>query len=445
MSACVWYVSKYASLPAAGLGGTRAFLIMRELARAGHRAVMLISDSNHLTEVPRLTGPHLLETVEGVDVHWIRARKFTGAKSIGRILSWLDFEWRLFLFPKLGLPRPDLVIVSSLSLLTIFNGLWLRFRYRCRLVFEVRDIWPLTIIEEGGFSARNPLVMGLAMIERLAYRTADVIVGTMPNLVEHVAEVAPRHAPVHCVPFGVDIDMIEKSRPLPPTWVQEHIPGGKFVVCHAGTIGITNALDTLFDCARAMRERSDVHFLILGDGGLKSHYQALTADLPNVSFAGAVAKNQVGAALEACDLLYFSVHVSKVWNYGLSLNKVIDYMLAGKPIVASYSGYPTMVDEAGAGTAVPAGDPAALEAEILRYAEMEAGARRAIGQAGRNWLWRNRQYKDLAQRYLDIAVPSSYPRDVQAVTAMAGTDRTEIARPQKDHLPGSRLVGPSRD
>jgi hypothetical protein len=168
VSACVWYISKYAALPAAGRSGTRAFLIMRELARAGHRAVMLISDSNHLTEVPRLTGPHLLETVEGVDVHWIRTRKFTGAKTIGRILSWLDFEWRLFLFPKQGLPRPDLVIVSSLSLLTIFNGLWLKVRYRCRLVFEVRDIWPLTIIEEGGFSARNPLVMGLAMIERLA-------------------------------------------------------------------------------------------------------------------------------------------------------------------------------------------------------------------------------------------------------------------------------------
>ena len=248
------------------------------------------------------------------------------------------------------------------------------------------------------------LVMGLAAVERLAYRTADVIVGTMPNLAAHVSDVAPRHAPVHCVPFGVDLDMIEKARPLPPPWLQEHIPAGKFVVCHAGTIGITNALDTLFDCARAMRERSDVHFLILGEGGLKPYYQALTADLPNVSFAGAVAKDQVGAALEACDLLYFSVHVSKVWNYGLSLNKVIDYMLAGKPIVASYSGYPTMVDEAGAGTALPAGDPAALEAEIVRFAEMEPETRLAMGQAGRDWLWRNRQYRDLAERYLRIAL-----------------------------------------
>lgn len=443
MSACVWYVSKYAALPAAGRGGTRAFLIMRELARAGHRAVMLISDSNHLTEVPRLPGPHLLETVEGVDVHWIRTRKFTGAKSIGRILSWLDFELRLFLFPKRGLPRPDVVIVSSLSLLTIFNGLWLKFRYRCRLVFEVRDIWPLTIIEEGGFSPYNPLVMGLAAVERLAYRNADVIVGTMPNLAAHVSEVAPLHAPVHCVPFGVDVDMIKNARPLPPTWVQEHIPPGKFVVCHAGTIGITNALDTLFDCARAMRERSDVHFLILGEGGLKPHYEALTADLPNVSFAGAVAKDQVGAALEACDLLYFSVHVSKVWNYGLSLNKVIDYMLAGKPIVASYSGYPTMVDEAGAGTALPAGDPAALETEIVRYAEMEPEARRAIGQAGRDWLWRNRQYRDLAELYLQIALPDPGSSAGDDTDAPADRNLAEAVPSTRDHRRDSRPAVPA--
>lgn len=403
MSACVWYVSKYAALPAAGRGGTRAFLIMRELARMGHRAVMLISDSNHLTDVPRLAGRHLLETTEGVDVHWIRTRKFTGAKSVGRVLSWFDFELQLWLFPKRALPRPDVVIVSSLSLLTIFNGLWLKFRYRCRLVFEVRDIWPLTIVEEGGYSLRNPLVMGLAAVERLAYCSADVIVGTMPNLAAHVSEVAPRHAPVHCVPFGVDVDMIEKARPLPPGWLEEHIPVDKFVVCHAGTIGITNALDTLFECARAMRHRTDLHFLILGEGGLKSHYEAVAADLPGVTFAGAVAKDQVGAALAACDLLYFSVHDSRVWKYGLSLNKVIDYMLAGKPVVASYAGYTTMIEEADAGTIVTPRDPAALAAEIARYADMKPEARRAIGQKGRDWLLRNRQYRDLAQSYLSIA------------------------------------------
>ncbi len=406
MSACIWYISKYAALPAAGRGGTRAFLIMREFARLGNRAVMLISDSNHLTEVPVLTGTTLLQTVDGVDVHWVRTLKFEGAKSFGRMLSWLDFELRLFLFPKHHLPSPDVVIVSSLSLLTIFNGLWLKLRYRCRLVFEVRDIWPLTIIEEGGFSPCNPLVMGLAAVERLAYRRADVIVGTMPNLAAHVSQVARRHAPVHCIPFGVDADMFEKTQPLPAGWADLHVPEGKFVVCHAGTIGVTNALGVLFECARLMQDRTDVHFLIVGEGYLRPKFEAECADLDNVTFTGPVAKDQVQAVLAHSDVTYFSVLPSKVWSYGLSLNKVIDYMLAGKPILASYSGYPTMIDEAGSGTSVPAGDAGALRAEILRLAVMAPGDRAVMGDRGRKWLLQNRAYRTLAQNYLAVALPN---------------------------------------
>jgi len=51
--------------------------------------------------------------------------------------------------PKGQLPKPDVIVASSLSPLTVVNGFLLRKRYRCRLVFEIRDIWPLTITEEG--------------------------------------------------------------------------------------------------------------------------------------------------------------------------------------------------------------------------------------------------------------------------------------------------------
>lgn len=409
MSACVWYISKYAALPPLGKVGTRGFLIMREMAKAGNACVILTSNSNHLNPTPSIEGAHRIETIDGVQVCWIRTLQYQGVKSLGRILSWLDFEWRLWRLPKNHLPRPDAIIVSSLSLFTIFNGLMLRRQYGCRLVFEVRDIWPLTIIEEGGFSPRNPFVMALAMIERMAYRRSDAIVGTMPNLAEHVNDVIGTSPPVFCVPFGLDEALLEAGEPLPDGWTASHMPDRPFIVCHAGTIGATNALDTLFACARGMQDREDIHFLVVGEGALKAQYQAACADLPNVTFAPGVQKAMVQAVLERCQLLYFSVHPSKVWKYGLSLNKVIDYMLAGKPIVASYTGHPTMVDEAGSGTAVPAGDVEALKREILRYAAMPARDRDALGRKGRDWLLRNRRYPALANDYLQIAAPSRTP------------------------------------
>ncbi len=335
MSACLWYVSKYVALPTDRVG-SRSFMLLREMARQGTKCVLITSDSNHLTKGPEFAGSHMTETVDGVEVCWVRTRKYQGAKSLGRILSWLHFEWRLWRLPKDQLPRPDTVIVSSLSLLTIFNGLLLRRRYRCRLIFEVRDIWPLTLVEEGGFSRWNPFVIALGFVERLAYRNSDAIIGTMPNLSEHVAErIGSAAPPVYCIPMGLDEAQVQACEALPPDYADSHIPTDKFLVCHAGTIGITNALDTLFECARALRDQTHIHFLIVGDGDLRGHYQALCADLPNVSFAPAVPKTMVQDVLRRCDLLYFSVHVSKVWRYGQSLNKVIDYMLAGKPVVAS--------------------------------------------------------------------------------------------------------------
>ncbi len=399
---CVWYISKYVSPPSKGSSGARGYLIMREFARMGYRSVIITSDSNKLAEVPKLEQPHLLQNVDGIQLLWVRTMKYAVAKSPKRILSWLDFEWRLWRLPKESLPRPDVIIVSSLSLLTILNGFLLRMRYKCRLIFEIRDIWPLTITEEGGFSRWNPFVIGLGAIEKLGYRYADAVVGTMPNLGEHVAGVLGKDKKAYCIPMGVDEATLTARDELPADYVEKHIPKGKFIVTHAGTIGITNALDTLLDCAESMKDDARIHFLVVGEGDLRAHYQDKYAHLSNLTFAPRVPKQLVQSVLARCDLLYFSVHVSKVWKYGQSLNKVIDYMLAGKPIVASYTGYPSMINEAECGTYVPAGDLAALRREILKYAEMDQAQRVAIGNRGREWILANRRYEKLAEDYLDI-------------------------------------------
>jgi glycosyltransferase involved in cell wall biosynthesis len=400
--ACIWYVSKYVSPPAKASAGGRGYLIMRELARMGHECVIITSNSNQLADVPPMDQPYRLQQVDGMQLWWVNTLKYQVAKSMRRILSWLDFEWRLWRMPKAPLPRPDTIIVSSLSLLTILNGFLLRRRYGARLVLEIRDIWPLTITEEGGFSPRNPLVLGLGWIEKWGYRHADAVVGTMPNLGEHVAEVLGTSRPSHCIPMGVDEATLAAGDELPPGYAEKYIPKGKFVVAHAGTIGITNALDTLLDCAEQMKDDPAVHFLVVGEGDLRAHYQQKYAHLPNLTFAPRVPKTMVQAVLARCDLLYFSVHVSKVWRFGQSLNKVIDYMLAGKPVVASYTGFPSMINEAGCGSYVPAGDVSALRQELERYARMPASDRAELGSKGRAWILANRQYPKLAEDYLKI-------------------------------------------
>jgi glycosyltransferase involved in cell wall biosynthesis len=388
---------------------------MKELARMGQRVVLITSDSNQLGQMPKLEQAYTQHHADGMELWWVRTMKYQVAKSVKRILSWLDFEWRLWRLwrmPKAALPAPDVVVVSSLSLLTVLNGFWLRWRYGCRLVLEIRDIWPLTITEEGGFSRWNPLVLGLGVVEWLGYRYADAIVGTMPNLGEHVAKVLGKPKTTHCIPMGIDATALAQAEALPEGYVEQYIPKGKLVVAHAGTIGITNALDTMLECAELMKDNAQVHFLVVGEGDLREHYQREYAHLSNLTFAPRVPKAMVQSVLSHCDLLYFSVHVSTVWKYGQSLNKVIDYMLAGKPVVASYTGYPSMINEADCGTYVEAGDVEALRAEIQRYAVMDEAQREVVGARGRQWIMAHRNYETLAQAYMRILFPSSHGASV---------------------------------
>jgi glycosyltransferase involved in cell wall biosynthesis len=94
--------------------------------------------------------------------------------------------------------------------------------------------------------------------------------------------------------------------------------------------------------------------------------------------------------------------MSKVWHYGQSLNKIIDYLMAGKPVVASYTGYPSMINEANCGSYVPAGDVVALMQEVERYSHMDTHERLLMGARGKAWLLANRSYSKLAQDYLGI-------------------------------------------
>ena len=406
MKACIWYISKYVTPPRQGTAGVRGYSLMREIAKQGFRCVIIASDSNMVGDIRANQENYETEEVDGMTVRWVRTFKYSIAKSFRRMVSWLDFELRLFLMPKTSLPRPDVLVVSSLSLLTILNGFWLRRKYKCRLVFEIRDIWPLTIVEEGDVSKWNPLVVVLAYIEKLGYRYSDAIVGTMPNLQEHVQNVLGVQKEVFCIPMGIDEDALNEGASISPEYIEENIPGEKFVVAYAGAIGITNALETYLECARSLADNEGIQFLIIGDGDLRERYVKEFRDCENLTFAPKVPKNMVQSVLAQCDVLYFAVHPSEVWRYGQSLNKVMDYMLAGKPIVASYTGFPSMLNEARCGSYVPANDVEALRTEILRLAAMPERERLIIGERGGAWVRKNRNYEKLASEYLAIMFPS---------------------------------------
>lgn len=403
MSKTIWFISKYyASPPNEGSGSSRAFMLMRELSRLGHKTVIFTSSSDPYTDLKVTHTTTESRFIDGVKVWLLRGMKYKSSISLARIVSWIYFEFVLLHDFRRETTKPEVIIVSSPSIITIFSGLYLSRLYKSKLIFEVRDIWPLTLTEDVGMSRFNPFIKLMGVIEYIGYKFSDGVVGTMPNLKEHVEKILGYDKPVGFSPMGISDDYFYHSKQLLDSYIDSYIPKNKFLIVYAGTIGIANALETLFGAAESLRADFEIHFLILGDGPLLDTYKKKYAKLQNVTFAPKVKKNQVHEVLAFADVLYFSVANSEVWKYGQSLNKIIDYMMASKPIVASYSGFPSMLNESGCGSFIPASDVESLSLEFRRLKRLPLNQRVALGRKGKEWLINNRNYKTLAKNYLSF-------------------------------------------
>lgn len=399
----IWYISKYASPVKYGFG-SRHFFLAKEFCKKGFKTIIISSDSNHLINFPQFEKRYNTETVEGVKTIWIKTKKYKSNSSFSRVLSWLDFEWKLFMLPQKKLDKPDYIIVSSLSLLTIINGVYLKKKYRAKLIFEIRDIWPLTLTEVDKINKHHPLIILLSLIEKFGIKNSDIIVGTMPNLSEHVNETLGINKKVYFIPQGLDESALSNPEEISENFINEFIPQNKFIIGYAGSIGKSNALDTFFDAAEKIKSEKEIYFVILGDGPLKKIFVDKYKHLNNLIFIPKVGKQQVQSVLKHFDVLYDSVLNSKLYNYGLSRNKWIDYMYAEKPIIASYEGFRSMLNEAHSGFFIEPENTQKLIETILQIKNMTKIERNDLGIKGKKWLIENRKFEKLATEYLNIIV-----------------------------------------
>ena len=388
-------VSKYAPVPGYG-SNPRWFNLGKKFSEFGYNVCIVTSDSNHGSAYRVESSKFSNFTEENVNFFIIKTLKYNKTNSLLRVLSWFDFDIKLFRY--CGHMKPDVVVISSLSLTSIIFGLFLKAFRRSCFVFEVRDIWPLTMIVEGGFSSWNPLALYLRMLEVLSYSRADLIVGTMPNLKQHVGEsgVHREASHFHTCGIGVSTKRIDLDNDFEFNSTIERKIIGKTLVGYCGSIGLTNNLSNFIDYI-AQCDRHDVVFIIAGDGAFRQQFEKKLAETDNVFFLGKIPPEQVQGFLRRCNILFLSTLPSKVWDYGQSMNKVVDYMLAAKYIVAQYTGHPSFINEAKCGIFT---DAAGLKDCLNAALEMPPAERDAAGLAGREWLLKHQSYQKLARDYL---------------------------------------------
>ncbi|MBZ8117578.1 glycosyltransferase family 4 protein [Roseovarius sp. LXJ103] len=402
----IWIINFHSATPETGMPGRHHYLA-RELVRLGHEVTVIAARAQHLlrADIVAQTLP-ADERIEGYRFIRIAVPRYAHAHDKRRMIAAAVFSMRLpGLRHRLG-ARPDTVLVSSPDLMSYLGAERLARACGAKLVFEVRDIWPLSLIEIGGVSPRHPFMRLLQWIEDRAYMRADKALSNLPGAVEHMVARGMERAKFTWVSNGVDLAEVEAPAPLDPH-IAVQIPQAGLRIVYTGALGMANALGTLIESAALLKDLDDVHILLVGEGRMRGALEALCRGLgvTNVQFLGSIPKPQVHAVLRACDACYIGLTSDPLFRFGVSPNKLFDYMASGTPVLyAIDSGAFNPVAEHDAGIALPPEAPEALAGAIRQLHAMPEAERQRRGANGRRAVLEHYDYAKLAKRLETVLV-----------------------------------------
>lgn len=403
------YICKYAGLPEFG-GRTRQYFLSKNLIKNNKEdRVLLIASRSSMSKIPAFKGLALEKEEGNFEAAILNGPTINMGFNIKRITSWVIFEMNLWRYLKrIRVFKPDVIIVSSLSILTFISGVLFKRWFKVPLVIEVLDIYPLTLIEIGGYSKWNPVILFLKWLEKVGYKNADLLISPLSNVDKHFAEVLNRPYKYKWIPMGVDLDYYHCNRNegqgVSKSFIRKQ---DEFIIGYAGTFGTANALDIIFEAAKSIElSHPKIRFFFIGRGPLEEFYKTKYKTSKNVTFHEAVSKRELQSYLKEMDVLINTWLDRPIYRFGNSPNKWIDYMLAAKPMLVSYSGYDPILRSADCGVLVPSEDKEALINAILKLSETPKDELERIGNNGRKYLYENLQYKklseDLRQSIIDI-------------------------------------------
>jgi glycosyltransferase involved in cell wall biosynthesis len=400
----VWLINHY-GLPPSEPGWTRHYALARELIRSGHDVTLITSSFNHVTGMQMNCAGEKLCTFERFgQVPFLILRVPPYRSKIARLWNMFVFAFEVWL--GLGTRRmrkPDIVIGSSPTLEAAFATERLARRLRVPFVLEIRDLWPLTLIHMG-MRPQHPAVIAFGIIERYLYRNADKIITLLPNASEYIVPKGARANDITWIPNGVDVELM----PFPhgPT------PRDLFVVMYAGAHGLSDALDSVLDAAAILnKEAPDCFcFRFVGDGRNKRalRQRVETENIANVVFEDQVPKPKIFSILQEADAFIVSAKKTDLYRYGVSLNKLHEYMAAARPTIFAAESHNNPIAEAFAGITVAPEDPIAIARAVRDLAAMSADERWAMGLRARRYIEEHHDFTILARR-LEFVLESALP------------------------------------
>ena len=391
----------------------RPYALAKQWSERGIRTTVFTAANHHQLDGPRTPGP---ATVEGIEYEFITSAPYSG-NNLSRLINMAEVTinlWRRGGHYKEQYGQPDAIICSSPHPYIFLASHALARRFGSMSVFEVRDLWPLSFVELLGTHPRHPLVLLTGRLERYAYKNASAVISLLPLTKPYMMKHGLLGHKWHYIPNGIEAERqaaalepmaacLEKARLLRMQ--------GKTIIAYTGGLGRPNNVESLIRALAIYppKERHKLAAIIVGKGEMQPELDRLIHrfGLEDTAFIfDQVPKQTALALLDSVDIGFIALKSAPLFKFGISPNKMFDYMLAALPILSSINAGNDPVAETQCGISVPSGQPSEIAAALHRLVLATPTERRAMGLRAQQYVLQYHSYESLANRYLDaLATP----------------------------------------
>lgn len=388
--------------PEVNAPASRTFENCREWVRLGHTVTVVTCAPNHPKgRVYEGYRNRLLqrERMDGVEVvrvwTWLAANEGFAMRS----LNYLSFMVAaICALPWIS--KADVVVTTSPQFFNGLAGYFVRALRRIPWVFEVRDLWPESIIAVG--AARNSmLIRALEGLERFAYRKADHIVPVTDSFRRHMIERGTSADKITVIKNGADLTRFHMSDAQDLR--AELGLGPRFVAAYFGTHGMAHGLDTLLDAAALLLDKPDIVFLMVGDGAERTRLARVRAErgLSNVLMLGQQPKDRMPALWRTADVSLVLLRDTPLFRTVIP-SKIFESLAMQTPIVLGVEGEAKqLIESSGAGVAISPGNAAELAAKVLQLSRSRSQVSE-MGVRGAAFVREHFDRAKLARRYIEV-------------------------------------------
>ena len=326
--------------PEVAAGANRAFEHAKRWNQNGAEVTVITCFPNYPTgNIPeKYKGlKYFEEEVDGIKV----IRTFTYATPnrgfFKRILAYFSFMFSSVIQSNNKIGKPDLVIASSPPYTVGISGMIIGKLKKIPFVFEVRDLWPESIIQLG--QVKNKLLIKiLEYIELMMYKNAALIVGISDPFVDFISSKGIEQGKIKIIKNGVNLELFKPKEKNVELKNSLHL-NDKFVVSYFGTFGLSQGLETILRTAEILKDESNIHFLLIGNGADRGKLLALKNELKldNVTILKPISKEELVDYYSISDLMLVPLRKLSLFDSALP-SKMFEIMAMGKPIIHTVDG-----------------------------------------------------------------------------------------------------------